>query len=70
MSSPQPIIGGTTHAHFPTTSTPLTSDECKVQLHEIFPNKELPTIEYGKASTTDLEEAINKLLNATDENGK
>ena len=70
MSNPQSTICGTTHAHFPTTSTPLTSDECKVQLHEMFPNKELPTIEDAMASSTDLEEAINKLLNATDENGK
>ena len=69
-TSPQSTIGGTTHAHFPTTSAPLTSEECKVQLHEMFPNKELPTIEHVMASSTDLEEAINKLLNATDENGK
>ena len=70
MTSPQSTIGCTTRAHFPTTGTPLTSEEHIVQLHEMFPNKELPTIEHAMTSSTDLEKAISKFLNATDEDGK
>ena len=57
------------NAQFPTPGSSVSSEGCKIQLCEMFPNKEISAIEHVMASSVDLEEAISKLLDATDQYG-
>ena len=58
-----------TTAPVPGSSNTQLSEERKIQLREMFPNKELTAIECAIANSSDLEGAISELLGEADEHG-
>ena len=58
-----------TTAPVPGSTNTQSSEEYKIQLREMFPNKELTAIESAIANCSDLEGAISVLLGEADEHG-